>query len=199
MAYVYTWDTTGPVGTDPVADGATEIREGVKAALNERLLTFINDLSADPLRMKDLIPFETGTQDLGTTAVRWDRLYVDGIAVNSAVTPADGDIVLPVAGKLRLDGTIAGDTYIWASVDNDMKLVSEGNIVLGYTSASNIVAVGGTGMTVRIGAETGSIGFFDGAGVAQPEITGSRGGNAALQDLLDSLDSLGLILNSSTA
>lgn len=199
MAYVYTWDPASPVGTDQVNDGPTEIRDGVKAALDERIHTIIADIDADPWRMKDLIPFETGTQDLGTGLLRWDRLYVDGIAVNSNVLPADGDIVLPIAGKVRLDGQIAGDNYLWASVDNNVELVSEGNVVLGYTSASNIVALGGTGMTVRIAAETGSLGFFDGAGVAQPEITGSRGGNAALQDLLDSLDSLGLILNSTTA
>ncbi|UCV26784.1 hypothetical protein [Ferribacterium limneticum] len=43
------------------------------------------------------------------------------------------------------------------------------------------------------------IGFFEAAPVAQPTVSGSRGGNAALASLLTALASLGLIVNSTTA
>ena len=42
------------------------------------------------------------------------------------------------------------------------------------------------------------VGFFGDAGTVRPTITGSRAGNAALADLLTSLDAMGLITDAST-
>lgn len=43
------------------------------------------------------------------------------------------------------------------------------------------------------------VGFYGGAAVAKPTVTGSRGGNAALASLLSALASMGLVTDSSTA
>jgi hypothetical protein len=47
-------------------------------------------------------------------------------------------------------------------------------------------------------ANAGSLGFFGHAAIAKPTVSGSRGGNAALQSLLTALANLGLITDSSS-
>lgn len=49
---------------------------------------------------------------------------------------------------------------------------------------------------IRVGAST--VGFFGSTGTTKPNITGSRGGNAALANLLTALANLGLLTNSTT-
>ena len=44
----------------------------------------------------------------------------------------------------------------------------------------------------------GNVGFYTKTPIAQPTVTGSRGGNAALASLLTALANLGLIVNSSS-
>ena len=53
--------------------------------------------------------------------------------------------------------------------------------------------------TVRLQTNSTGIGFFGVTPVARPNVTGSRGGNAALASLLTSLANLGLITDSTTA
>jgi hypothetical protein len=57
------------------------------------------------------------------------------------------------------------------------------------------LTIGGT-TPVRVAG--GALGFFDGTPVSKPNITGSRGGNAALASLLTNLAGLGLITDSTT-
>uniref|UniRef100_UPI00262B47BB hypothetical protein n=1 Tax=Sphingobium sp. TaxID=1912891 RepID=UPI00262B47BB len=47
--------------------------------------------------------------------------------------------------------------------------------------------------------DANAMGFFGAPPVAKPAVTGSRGGNAAVTDLLAKLATLGLITNSTTA
>lgn len=75
---------------------------------------------------------------------------------------------------------------------------------LGITSSSTIVSNGATGWTLQTngtnqiqGNATG-LGFFAGAPVAKPTVTGAKGGNAALTSLLAALANLGLITDSTT-
>lgn len=58
----------------------------------------------------------------------------------------------------------------------------------------------GTGTTpeVTMGTPGGKLGFFGATPVVQYNVTGSRGGNAALTNLLTALNLLGLIVNSTT-
>ena len=52
---------------------------------------------------------------------------------------------------------------------------------------------------VRFRADATGLGFFGSTPIAKPAITGSRGGNAALADLLTDLASYGLITDSTSA
>jgi len=56
-----------------------------------------------------------------------------------------------------------------------------------------------TNAATRISMNDTGIGFFGATAAAKPTVTGSRGGNAALADLLTELATLGLITDSSTA
>jgi hypothetical protein len=58
------------------------------------------------------------------------------------------------------------------------------------------ILVNGSG--VNISSNSNPLGFFGVTAVSRPTVTGSRGGNAALASLLTALNSLGLILDSST-
>lgn len=95
MAYAYVWDTAAPVGTDLVSDGARVIREDVKGALNERLLTVFVNLTSEPLKYKDLTT-DHNTYDLGKTAARFRdawlsrNLTVAGTTVVQALTATTG-------------------------------------------------------------------------------------------------------------
>jgi hypothetical protein len=52
---------------------------------------------------------------------------------------------------------------------------------------------------VVLGNAAGAIGFYASAGTTKPTISGARGGNVALTNLLTALANLGLITNSTTA
>lgn len=56
----------------------------------------------------------------------------------------------------------------------------------------------GTPANINMTFGDGALGFFGASPGAKPEITGSRGGNAALQSLLSALENLGLITDSSS-
>jgi len=57
---------------------------------------------------------------------------------------------------------------------------------------------GGTAGTAQVQVNDTGLGFFSGTPIAKPTVTGSRGGNAALQSLLTQLANLGLITDSSS-
>ena len=65
-----------------------------------------------------------------------------------------------------------------------------------FASGYSLTWGGGTG---QIGGSSDTLKFFGGTGSTKPSITGSRGGNAALADLLTKLATLGLITDSTTA
>lgn len=67
-----------------------------------------------------------------------------------------------------------------------------------YTAASGTAGNVPT-LTAQLRIDNTGIGFFTAAPVAKPTVTGSRGGNAALADLLTDLATLGLITDSTTA
>jgi hypothetical protein len=71
---------------------------------------------------------------------------------------------------------------------------------IGSGTADLVVGDGGDpeAFTVRIRADQNGVGF-NGGTPGIPNITGSRGGNAALADLLNKLTTLGLITNSTSA
>ena len=88
------------------------------------------------------------------------------------------DITLGSGGDLRLRGG-----------------ASQNMAVFSHAGGGYVTNLG----TKRIEWDGTGIGFFATAPVAKPTITGSRGGNAALADLLTKLASFGLLTDSSSA
>lgn len=92
------------------------------------------------------------------------------------------------------------------SVGLDITLGSGGDLRLRGGASQNMAVFSHAGGgyvtnfgTKRIEWDGTGIGFFATAPVAKPTITGSRGGNAALADLLTKLASFGLLTDSSSA
>lgn len=73
-------------------------------------------------------------------------------------------------------------------------------VMLGTASTAVEIpgALTASGPTV-LGGETSTVGFFGSTGTQRPSVTGSRGGNLVLAQLLTALDALGLIRNNTVA
>lgn len=69
---------------------------------------------------------------------------------------------------------------------------------LGFTPGTTF-HIGANAKTSMLRIAEAGLGFFGAAAGAKPEITGSRGGNAALASLLEKLATLGLFTNGTTA
>lgn len=83
------------------------------------------------------------------------------------------------------------------SFDDATGTRAQGNTYLTYNSgASELQAV--VDGTEIIAATSNAIGFYNTAPTTKQTVTGSRGGNAALQSLLTALSNLGLIVDSSS-
>lgn len=94
--------------------------------------------------------------------------------------------------EIRTDGVLgwADGTNLYEQSANT--LMTDGNLII-----DEQLTAGGAAASFFAG--TAVVGFWDAAGqFSKPEITGSAGGNAALQDLLTTLEGYGLITDSST-
>lgn len=111
------------------------------------------------------------TGDLHVT----DDAYVDGDLsggkVLAGTTTANGTEELRVVGQSRFEGDV---------------LITTGTFR--HENTGN----------ARIEADSTGVGFFGATPIARPTVTGSRGGNAALTDLLSELANLGLITDSTS-
>ncbi len=65
-------------------------------------------------------------------------------------------------------------------------------------SGNNVTFSGYSTGSATLGTASNKVGFYGSAGATQPTVTGSRGGNAALQSLLTQLASLGILVDSSS-
>lgn len=122
-----------------------------------------------------------------------------------------GDTASTYQLEVTGDGHFTDDCY----VDGDL---TAGRVAVGATSWSgseelrvvgqsrfegDITATTGTfdfqnSGNSRLKIDSTGIGFFGSTPIAKPTVTGSRGGNAALQDLLSELANLGLIIDLSS-
>lgn len=107
----------------------------------------------------------------------------------------------PLYSGLAPSGT-AGFTqwslYTRTDVDNAGYLRLEASNA-SYAAIGTSVSGTGTAIPLRVQLTGGQLGFFGSNGTTKPSITGSRGGNAALADLLTKLASMGLITDTTTA
>lgn len=95
--------------------------------------------------------------------------------------------------------TAGGAVNITAGVAQTL-VISAGNSAVECDGSTNslFVGTGPGGTNITYGRSTSTMGFFGASTVAQPNVTGSRGGNVALANLLTALNNLGLITNSTT-
>lgn len=100
------------------------------------------------------------------------------------------------SGIVRLPSTAVAVAFRDSgnSVDIDALSVAGDDVVhLAKTNALGASIMG------EINVASNAIGFYGVAAQAQPSVTGSRGGNAALASLLTALDTLGLIVDNTSA
>lgn len=157
MAYSYTWSTASPVGTDLVSLGPTDIREGVKAALNERILSVIGDIDNDPWKFKNIQAHANNTYDLGTTAARFKAGYINALALNIAAVPDAGSLLLANstgAIKARNNAGLANLTMLH---------MSTGDVMQFYNGAATLTAAGVFAVTTFSGAFSGTTLTLSGA------------------------------------
>jgi hypothetical protein len=75
-----------------------------------------------------------------------------------------------------------------------------GAAIVGFGTSSDVTLIGRTGNLLIQGSDNGGakLGFFGTAPQAKPTVTGSRGSNAALTNLLTVLANFGLLTDSTT-
>jgi hypothetical protein len=100
-------------------------------------------------------------------------------SVSSGIFIATASVPISVGSTSGNVSVYSGSGYLHLS-GNSVELYGDsGGIAIGFDASDDI-------------------GFFGATPIAQPTVTGSRGGNAALASLLTALADLGLIVDSST-
>lgn len=141
-----------------------------------------------------------------TLVVTSTSTFGGNVTMNSNATVAG---TLGVTGVSTLGIVNAGATSV-TTLTASSTLNVTGTSTLGTVNAGSLTATSltlGSGDIISMGDLTMSgdidhngtnIGFYSIAPVARQTVTGSRGGNAALLDLLTKLENLGLIINSTS-
>lgn len=127
---------------------------------------------------------------------RFGTLYATQISLGAS----GGAVLSENTGFVVSAGFIANTASLGIRLVSGIEITAAGGIC-------NLNAVPGSGQefrlqsngTTRIAGNSTGLGFFAATPVAKPTVTGSRGGNAALANLLAELALLGLITDSSTA
>ena len=114
----------------------------------------------------------------------------------------------PAIGNIGAEAEDSANVFsayaaIVTAIENDLSTSRDGRMQL-VVAQNNAAASRGMGQLSGIGFDIQGgaalkIAFFGVTPVIRPDITGSRGGNVALADLLTSLDGLGIITDSTTA
>lgn len=118
-----------------------------------------------------------GVAPIGSASLTGFGLTVTNMPVDLAAGSA-GNIVIRSDGNVQID--------------------SNGSHVLIGTTFNSSISLGGTSSPVGIGGSSSHLAFYGGTLTTQQTITGSRGGNAALANLLTAFATFGLIVDSTT-
>ncbi len=158
----------------------------------------------------------TGDLDLGNNDLKnVTTINSAGPGVSIGAQSGTGNVTLYRNGTAVLTGTANG-VQVGAGANVSPTGVGVGQLTIAGSSYTGFIAMDGTAMYIGHNSgsrdlvlqtdETsrftlgsgGSMGFFGGAGTTKPTITGAKGGNTALANLLTALASLGLITDSTT-
>lgn len=101
---------------------------------------------------------------------------------------------LYTAGASKVQFNAGGDTVL--VLDSS---VNPETITLDSDLSNTEIFIGkSTGLVIKVGGPSASIGFFNATPITKPTVTGSKGGNVALASLLTQLAALGLVTDSTT-
>jgi len=139
-------------------------------------------------------------------SVDTDYLQLDESGSQATISSNTNPIVISAVGSASMSFTATsasvfnGATFrVYDSTAADyVEISNDGTDGIINTDASTSGLRLQDNGTTRIYINGTGISFFGGTPVAKPTVTGSAGGNAALQSLLSALESLGLIVDSST-
>lgn len=156
--------------------------------------TFSASVAAFNSASFDSIDIKSGASTVGTVDVAGT-----GASLGLLLNPVTGQDVWvggdAIGQSLRVYGT--------SEFRDDITVTGGGLTVASGVTVQGALTVSGNfdanGDVALGGATTDSVGFFGSAGSAKGTITGSRGGNVALADLLNTLAGYGLIVNSTSA
>lgn len=130
--------------------------------------------------------------------------------VHAGYEPFVGDLVYiwqqgpvsQVGGKLTPSGTTVRPLRTDAdAADAALRLTATGATVGGTLTTGALIVTAGSATQIRNALEHsgGFVGFYGRPAVSRRTVTGSRGGNAALASLLTALETVGLIIDNSSA
>jgi len=130
-----------------------------------------------------------------------------GIKLNVANTASGANarlLQLQTGGTTRFDVSPTGGIYSYNDASNTFTLQSAASATT-LQASRQLQLHCGSGWAINLFASGGqlylnapTLAFFGTSGGTKPTITGSRGGNAALADLLTKLAGLGLLTDSTT-
>lgn len=158
-------------------DGGTLIVGAATAPVGSELLLVKGGIQAE-----GLVTITSGGEDVtGNILLRSGKLVVDGTTFSGA------EKFRVVSGSSRLEGQLVVTT-------GGINVTGGANIANGITTSGDFVQSSG-----NFSLPNASLGFFGSAPNTKQTVTGSRGGNAALQSLLSALANYGLVVDSSSA
>jgi hypothetical protein len=132
----------------------------------------------------------SGATDGGAGGKNSMRGGKGGTGTGAGGAAGAGAIVELIGGGGGVDGGsgggAGGDAFVTAGGGTGGEV--DGSVFIGTNNTD----------AVRIGVPSNKLGFYGIAPVVKPTITGAKGGNAALTDLLTELALLGLIINSTS-
>lgn len=192
------------------SDGSFTLSGNVFLAGRRIELSNISDLSNQGIRFADSVSGKLWNIAPGTAGGLFARFF-DGsdwrtrlmVDASGAVTlgggAGSGSLVVPTVPTAVNYMTIEG-----AATGNATRIYPQGadgqiNAVYAPKGSSGILYLCDNSFVSKFAVSSAGIGFFGTTGVAKPTITGSRGGNAALADLLTKLATFGLVTDGTTA
>lgn len=135
------------------------------------------------------------TFDFSDANVNGKNLYASGAAETSRILRfrTSGEARWDLAANATAEaGADAGSDLTVLRYDDDGVVIDE---VMRITRSTGLIDFK---KSLKLGAAASAVGFYGSTGDVKQEITGSRGGNAALASLLTALETLGLITDSSS-
>jgi len=182
---------TGHGGTTVLGGVVLQHSKGVVVAGNKLAECNAYGVSLDVDNVGALVASNTFVDVWSSSAYTAGVIVVDSSSVTvTGNVLVDGDksaTHLNESGIYDFGGAAAGNTVY--AYGNDFSAATDAEYKANTTPSDVLTSLGHAG---------GKVGFFGAAAGAKPTITGSRGGNAALQSLLTELATLGLITDSSS-